>query len=700
MTSPHSTSVRGARLTDTVAKLNARLEQLTSGRPAPAEPRPAHTEERAPSIAPESFDLGIDQAIAEIAARQRALDEAPQAPAPQAPAPHAPAAYAATPAQAAAAHPDFSGLERQLHNIAAQIETLRRPSGIEDMVSALRGDLAEVARSIHEALPRRELETLQSEMHVLAERIDRGYGRGADPSALESIERRLNEVHNSLNAMTPAEGLTAFEARIAELSQKMDSLSGGSSADPDMLRYLEAAINELRELSAGVASAEGVASLAGDVQALSARIDHIAERTGSNGLDSLATRVHELTHALDTRVEQMGPMPSNLEALVQSLTDKLNGSDRSGREQAAFAQIERQISGIAEKLDAADQRNGDLSAIERGIQQLTLQVREAREEAVVTAERVARQVAADIAPQGGMEVTALKRDIESLHVNQSESEQRTHETLEAVHDTLERLVERLATVETGVRSAPQTAHVPQPAYAPQPERHEPVMPAMPEMRALEPAAAAPAEEPEPQVPAVRAATPFMNLQRGERAPIDPDLPADTPLEPGSAGRGRTAAERIAASEAALAPIKREPAPEVTGKANFIAAARRAAQAAANEGGVIDAPRAEEQSGNETPTSLIGRFLANRRRALMVGVSALLVIYGTIQVVGMFGGSDHAETPRPTSGQAQPAEPRKVAAPAPAPGCRSGGAGSERASACPEQTVIRRTAGRSRRRPRT
>ena len=61
-----------------------------------------------------------------------------------------------------------------------------------------------------------------------------------------------------------------------------------------------------------------------------------------------------------------------------------------------------------------------------------------------------------------MEVSALKRDIESLHVNQSESEQRTHETLEAVHDTLERLVERLATVETGIRCRAAAA----PACAP------------------------------------------------------------------------------------------------------------------------------------------------------------------------------------------------------------------------------------------
>src|SRR5437868_13654233 len=67
-------SVRGARLADTVAKLNARLEQLTAARPSPDD---TNSHDRAPPIAPEPPDLGIDQAIAEIAARQRALESAP-----------------------------------------------------------------------------------------------------------------------------------------------------------------------------------------------------------------------------------------------------------------------------------------------------------------------------------------------------------------------------------------------------------------------------------------------------------------------------------------------------------------------------------------------------------------------------------------------------------------------------------------------
>jgi len=657
---PAPTSVRGARLSDTVAKLNARLEEMNVARPsaAPAAAAPPAAS-AAPTPKPDAPERDIDDVIAEIAARQRALDAAP---------PPAALARAATAEPATAAASDFSRLEQQLQHITHQIETLRHPSGVEDAIAALRSDLAEVARAVEEALPRRTLENLQGDVNLLAERINRGYGRGADPSQLETIERGLAEVHERLNAMTPAEGLAGFDARISDLARKMDSLSTGSP-DPETLRYLEAAITELRELSAGVASAEGVASLAGDVQALSARIDHIAERTGATGLDSLAQRVNDLTQALDTRVEHIGPMPQNIEALVQALSDKLNHSESGTRDQAAFEHLERQILHIADKLDAAEHKTGDLRAIERGIQQLTLQVREAREEAIATAERVARKVAADMAdaaPVAGTDVSALKRDIESLHVNHVESEQRTHDTLEAVHDTLERLVERLATIETAPPApqayAPAPSHPPAPSHVPQvyapPVQPEPAP--LPEMRAPAPHAA-----PEHAPAAPVRATPFVHVQRGERPPIDPDLPADTPLEPGSAGRSRSPAERIAASEAALAPLKREPAPEVVGKANFIAAARRAAQAAASEGSPVEGPRGDERSGDETPTSLIGRFLADRRRALIVGVSLLLVLYGAIQVIGMFGSDRGAERAAPTSGQIQP-QPHKVAEPAAPP----------------------------------
>jgi localization factor PodJL len=684
----------GERLSETVAKLNARLEQLTtsldSRPPGAAAPEP----QRAPPPAPD--EPGIDQVIAEIAARQRALEQAPLAPAAASPAPVS--AFAASePTHArheAATGVDLSGLEKQLGQIAAQIETLRRPCGVEDVVKSLRADLADVARAVGDAQPRRALEGLQADMRVLAERIEHGYGRGANPSALEGIEQRLVEVQDRLNAMTPAEAFAGFDQRISELAHKVDAIGQNAGTDPELVRYLEAAIHELRDLSQGVASAEGVAALAGDVQALGERIDHIAAATGAAGIDTLAQRVNELTHALDSRVEQIGPLPTNLQSLVQSLTDKLNHTDGSAsRDQAALAQLEQRIVGLAAKLDRGDAssfdraaltqleerimgladrietaglHSTDLSALEHGIRELTMQVHEAREEAVTNAERVARAVVADI-PRGGDD--QVRRDLETLQAHQVQSDQRTQDTLEAVHDTLERLVERMAGVETGLRATPartaELARGAEPMRASEPPREF----AMP-LRAPEPAApvAMPSPPAPPPAPPARAATPFVHVQRVERPPIAPDLPADTPLEPGiGAARGRSPAERIAASEAALGPalgpLKREG--EVAGKANFIAAARRAAQAAANEGGgMIEPPRPEEARPEETPTSLIGRFLANRRRALVLGVSALLLAYGAVQVMGMLSAERQGDAPR-APGQSLATEPRKLAAPPPA-----------------------------------
>ena len=95
----------------------------------------------------------------------------------------------------------------------------------------------------------------------------------------------------------------------------------------------------------------------------------------------------------------------------------------------------------------------------------------------------------------------------------------------------------------------------------------------------------------------------------ERQPIDPKLPHDFPLEPGSGTpRARpiaSAAERIAASEAALGTAKPGGANH-PGQTNFIAAARRAAQAAA--AAAPEAPRAAKPLAGPA-----GLTLASRRR---------------------------------------------------------------------------------------
>jgi localization factor PodJL len=121
----------------------------------------------------------------------------------------------------------------------------------------------------------------------------------------------------------------------------------------------------------------------------------------------------------------------------------------------------------------------------------------------------------------------------------------------------------------------------------------------------------------------------------DRRPIDPSLPPDHPLEPGSgAGRGRgghSPADRIAASEAALGPSRPPVIPDPEAKANFIAAARRAAQAANNAAaGRNDSPeqaprspRLDAESTNQVPSHI---------KSLAVGTSLLLIILGSVQLL--------------------------------------------------------------------
>jgi len=104
-----------------------------------------------------------------------------------------------------------------------------------------------------------------------------------------------------------------------------------------------------------------------------------------------------------------------------------------------------------------------------------------------------------------------------------------------------------------------------------------------------PAAAAPA--PAAQPPQVAKPMP---PARG-RAPINPNLPPDTPIEPGnSASRlmpGSPAA-RIAASEAALGGIKPAVAESID-RSSVITAARNAARAAANLGAPVTTPKSSD-----------------------------------------------------------------------------------------------------------
>ena len=312
---------------------------------------------------------------------------------------------------------------------------------------------------------------------------------------------------------------------------------------------------------------------------------------------------------------------------------------------------------LVEKLDASDARLDHLGAIERGLADLLIQMEGQR----LSAERGSIDNVAD----------ALKRDV-----------QRTQDSLETVHGTLGHVVDRLATIEAGIREtpAPRAADLamdaPMPALATPPAGASTAIapmtspgpaPSLQDIALSPPVAPTQAamfqEPPAADTPAAPRANP---TPASDRRPIDPDLPPDHPLEPGAGrSRGSSPAERIAASEAALENVRPPVIPDPAGKSNFIAAARRAAQAA-----IVEAPPPREKRTPEPAGGNAGKSQTGKRgyaRKLMVGAAIIMLILGALHFVTTrfwFGATPAAEQATQTTHDEIPvAEPPRVTPPA-------------------------------------
>lgn len=677
------------QLNDAISRLDARLAQINSPTPARQQPpqpqfhqpqpqpqemqRTADRVERAasqvyntpPYAAPSSSTPpysaspplnpgSLDFAIAEITARQSELDGAALRVPPRSAPPIAPMA----PAPAA---PDISGLERQLLKITSQIEALQRPDGVEQSITAFRGELAEIRQTITEAMPRRAIESMENEIRSLSRRIDDTRQSGIDGQAVAGLERALGEIHQALCALTPAEQLAGFDEAIRNLGGKID-LIVRTSDDPGTLHKLEDAIAALRAIVSNVASNDTLARLSDDLQTLSSKVDQLARSDGyGDSFAALEQRIAVLTSTLENRERPVAADHSDhLESALRALSDRLDHLPVGNDNSSAFAHLEQRVSYLLERLEtsASDNRSGNFGRVEEGLQDI-LRHLERQQSSFAALADTGRNTPAPL--DGGL-VDTIKRELSDMRFSQSETDRHTQDSLEVVHNTLGHVVDRLAMIEGDlrtVRSAPaapqaaaQQAMPPQapapraaPMVQPAPQPHQ--RPELPNPAAAQFAAAprqfgAPAAEPpalpktisDPHVapePRVKAAPATELRAQPSRVVIDPELPPDHPLEPGTRPHGRMASpsERIAASEDAISEIaagSREP----VSTSNFIAAARRAAQAAA-AAPADKAQRAAKPGEAKDSAAKEASTITSKIRSLLVGASVVVIVLGTFKM---------------------------------------------------------------------
>jgi localization factor PodJL len=687
---PRGEPVRGEQgvarqLNDAISRLDARLSQISNPQPARQAQlqdtqRKSEMVERAaaqvyrpsPPLSPASLDF----AIAEIAARQSELDTPPPRPMPPRAAPPM--------APAMPAGPDFSSLERHLFKITSQIEALQRPNGIEQSIAAFRSELSEIRHVITEAMPRRAIESIENEIRSLSRRIDDTRHSGIDAQALTGIERALAEIREVLRSLTPAEQLAGYDEAIRNLGAKLDLILR-SNDDPGTVQQLEAAITALRAIVSNVASNDALARLSDDVHTLSSKVDQLTRANGNrDSFAILEQRIAALTSTLAQRERQGASQGSEqIESAIRALSDRLDRMPVGNDNASAFAHLEQRVSYLLERVEAsADHPGGNLGRVEDGLQDI-LRHLEAQQTNLAALAGSSRS-AAEPADSGLIDI--VKRELSDIRFNQSETSRHTQDSLETVHNTLGHVVDRLAMIEGDLRTVRVQPVAPPPEMPSAPQFAPPLAAAMepqPKPELPNPAAAqghfaaAPrefhaADAPMPVV-APRAISEILEPHAAPpRIAIEPELAPDHPLEPGTRPTGRAASpsERIAASESAISEIPASP-PGPVSTSNFIAAARRAAQAAAaapaNDKATRNPLKAATGDNAGEPSTITSKI-----RSLLVGASVVVIVLGTFKMAmtlldsgspppmpAMENSSEQAPAQPPGGDGAKPAMPDAV-----------------------------------------
>jgi localization factor PodJL len=456
--------------------------------------------------------------------------------------------------------PGYPALEGALRNIVEHIETSERKSrealrAVQDRLAEAGGSV-EVEQRLDEVLARlsrvegqaeHDLPALVSrEIAKLSERIEKAQAEVASRSELREAESRLQaalkDAQSSIRAANPTGEIQRLKTDIGSINQRLDDLKTDAASERDV-HALKVAIEQL---SARVAQGPDLRPLAD----MDRRLDDITRRIEqSQGQARLEPQIALLEHR------------------VQELDQRLAAGMRALEETSASGSIERHLAAFSERLAESEQQLSHLAALEQSIHQLFESLEQDREASREIAEDAASRMAdrlikaypqtsetPEAASGPSPELVALEQGLEAVRASVSAADHRNQETLRAVHETLEQIINKIAELESAT-TGHQAAAWQEPAATLKPE-------------AFQSEPAIPDERPQTEHDASEPST----GPRPDAAQANSELEIHLPPEPGYLG----------------ADFKQD---------DFIAAARRAAQAAARQ-----SPAA---SGAET--GLLGRI---------------------------------------------------------------------------------------------
>jgi localization factor PodJL len=544
----------------------------------------------------------------------------------------------------------YARFELEIAHLAAKVDALVTRGGDRAMLAPILRDIGELRELLASGTGDGRLGELSQQVAGLAAEVGRLREGQPDMRELRGLSLAIQDVRDAIMS-GHSQDRFGDQAPLLSLSRQIEALAGKVDSLPAMrpevinaqAEQLFARLNEI-----GASGSPGSGELAHRIESLIIKLEDVAERQPNqlaDRIDTLQQRIESLAdhgpaavtkqiEALASRIESLAAS-SNLTQLVneggsvqvarvdlrpvedmlRSLADKIDEAGRPGAESDSFDALEQQIAGLASRLDEAAATRSAETGIERTLQDLVHHLQTMREDTAAAAERAARAAMADMAktPQPGngnfAELSSLLSGLRETHVS---SGRETQDAIGAVHQTLETIISRLASLEAeigGERQGGERQGGERPSMAARAAASR--LSSMPPARGLETS------------PSMSAAVEDrfgarLEPSRGPDRASDPTAKTslDVPLEPGS---GRPRAEAAATAGQDPQSVRQ----------NLIAAARRSAKAATEA--AATAP-SQAESGGPATGGRLKEIMEKRRRPLLLGLAAVVLAMGTAHVV--------------------------------------------------------------------
>jgi localization factor PodJL len=346
-------------------------------------------------------------------------------------------------------------------------------------IEALARQVAAMSLTLENVAPRSQLASLESSLRALGENLERSRNDGLREAVLAPIESLARDLRGELaqvlaqilpgnlpEALGKPGASADFDVVASQLRQiegKLEDLLRTGWADREDFLKVQDKSDELRAtIAAAVEHFAPIARIEQQVAALSDRLEELAHRAGeasraqeaglAAGLAQSAahwrgveTRLDDLAARIgDAQGEAQGMRtPPTLEPLLRALAEKLDLAAAPQADCRALEALERQMAQVSEKLiEQPDPRDPPWGArLERAIEDLASRFEVSRQNEHEAARDALREALADLP------------EIASLRDERKASDVRAQKTLAAVHETLEKVVDRLAVLERDVIEA-------------------------------------------------------------------------------------------------------------------------------------------------------------------------------------------------------------------------------------------------------